>query len=147
MSIEKIINRKPVNKTTALVALAQTTELHQVDIIEAEWHRLSPFPLKKVPPATIDLTGLRVGRLTVVGLCDETRQGKKARWCVRCDCGSHERRTAKGMQSESSDRCQACEMQSKRVFIRFCERHGRKPTNAECDAMGIRRQESEVKHG
>lgn len=54
----------------------------------------------------IDLTGRRVGRLTVLGIAREfTRQ-----WVVRCDCGRYTTRTAKAIKNpgNTQDRCEHC---------------------------------------
>lgn len=37
-------------------------------------------------PAPIDLTGQRFGRLTVVGLDEDTRKSRKRYWFCECDC-------------------------------------------------------------
>lgn len=61
-------------------------------------HRNSPY--------FMDLTGRRVGRLTVYGL---TQNG--GRWACRCDCGAHTLRTAKAIKNPSNaavDRCEHC---------------------------------------
>lgn len=41
---------------------------------------------RKRQPRSEDLTGLRVGRLTVLGLTDQSRRAQKL-WRCRCDCG------------------------------------------------------------
>lgn len=38
-------------------------------------------------PALKDITGLRFGRLTVLGLYERGRRGRHIRWLCQCDCG------------------------------------------------------------
>jgi hypothetical protein len=58
-----------------------------------------------------DLTGLRRGSVTVIGLIQYIENGK-SRWCVRCDCGRHEPRHHykwfKGYRNEVPDYCSYC---------------------------------------
>lgn len=43
---------------------------------------------KPTPPGGKDMTGIRVGRLTVLGIADGRSKGGELRWRVRCDCGA-----------------------------------------------------------
>lgn len=53
-----------------------------------------------------NLKGVRFGRFTVVGLSRDV----KARWVVRCACGTYEMRTAKAIKNELNtvDCCEKC---------------------------------------
>lgn len=53
-----------------------------------------------------DLTGQRIGRLTVLGMSSQTPN----RWVCRCDCGRYTQRTAKAIKNpeNSQDRCSHC---------------------------------------
>lgn len=60
--------------------------------------RRAPTPVERAMPAFVDLTGLRSGRLTVLGIAiDVTVNG--TRWVVRCVCGSYELRRAKYLKA------------------------------------------------
>lgn len=43
----------------------------------------------------VDLTGVKVARLTVIGIAAEIVSGNGTNWVVRCVCGSYETRKAK----------------------------------------------------
>ena len=48
----------------------------------------------------VDLTGLKVGKLTVLGVADfpDRREKTPAAWVVRCVCGYYETRRAKTLR-------------------------------------------------
>lgn len=56
----------------------------------------APLPMKTVPPG-LNLTGLKVGRLTVIGLAAKNTSGGAA-WVVRCVCGYYETRKARTLR-------------------------------------------------
>jgi hypothetical protein len=51
-------------------------------------------PRERMSPTYIDLTGVVIGRLTVLGIAAASPQDKK-RWVVRCKCGGYEQRRSK----------------------------------------------------
>ena len=54
-----------------------------------------------------DLTGIRFGRMTVVGYSDIIPK----RWVCRCDCSAYELRSAKAIRNkENFDMCYECRM-------------------------------------
>lgn len=70
---------------------------------------LDPLPTRRVQegtPLEDDLTGRRVGRLTVVGPSSK----RPARWVVRCDCGVFSIRKARAIRNpeNTSDCCGTC---------------------------------------
>lgn len=71
--------------------------------------RTMPFPAGAKPEHNI--TGLKVGRLTVLGLAvEQPRQGSStgASWVVRCACGAYEHRKAKALKSPAYARRAMC---------------------------------------
>ncbi|KAA3527067.1 hypothetical protein DXT89_14130 [Agrobacterium vitis] len=50
-------------------------------------------------PAFVDLTGVKIGRLTVQGIAADVATGNGQNWAVRCVCGSYETRKAKYIKS------------------------------------------------
>lgn len=67
-----------------------------------------PFPTRRTPRGTIDLTGKKIGRLTVIGLSAT----KRGRWVARCVCGIYEMRSAKFLCSAGAKergRCMQCD--------------------------------------
>lgn len=78
-----------------------------------ETHRLEDVRNKGVStlcpqPLFRDLTGLKKGRLTVVGRCD-TVNGNGSKWLVRCTCGRYEVRRTKALRPVNpNDRCNEC---------------------------------------
>lgn len=70
---------------------------HNVHSAEPIPHR-APTAAERIMPAFVDLTGLKSGRLTVIGIAlDVTANG--TRWVVRCVCGSYELRRAKYLKA------------------------------------------------
>lgn len=107
----------PANRAAALDANAKGTEFRPAKEIIKEWDRRShaPFPTKRVPFG-VDLTGLKVGRLTVIGLADlDERKAKSAAWVVRCACGYYEIRRSKSLRSPAyaaRAMCSHCDYQT-----------------------------------
>jgi len=98
-------------KTTRLKPLHPSLyHSHIAPPIRSEWHA------KYHSQSTGDLTGIKFGRLTVVGMVKmeqtELSPDKKTggRWAVRCACGFYEMRTAKAVKNpkNSEDACQDC---------------------------------------
>ena len=103
---------KPANKTAALVmskGCEYNPDIKESSEIESK-NPIETRPLtdsEKDNPVFHDLTGLRKGRLTVVGIC---ATGKGGRWVVRCDCSMYAIRTRKSLQKKNNnvDRCKEC---------------------------------------
>lgn len=71
-----------------------STTVHSSDPIP---HR-APTAAELIMPEFVDLTGLKSGRLTVLGIAiDATANG--TRWVVRCVCGSYELRRTKYLKA------------------------------------------------
>lgn len=93
----------PFDGTAARVA----SKGERFDWQASDHHRHSDiaFPMRALTPSMranpefTDFTGMKAGRLTVLGLCVETGNGKKARWQVRCACGAHEVRSARYLRA------------------------------------------------
>ena len=68
--------------------------------------RSTPIPTRPVPFGVEDLTGTRMGRLTVLGLARDF----KKHWVVRCDCGTYTTRRRKSILNpgNGADRCEHC---------------------------------------
>ncbi len=116
----------PVDRTAALVTSRSKIAFDPTAHLPARYrHSDKPFPMRRVSGDLKrdpnNITGLRSGRLVVLGLLDQRsenrrkRKGKKGRrkmsqWVVRCDCGRYEVRSARAMRSTENkeDRCQAC---------------------------------------
>ncbi len=73
---------------------------------ELEERFVVPGRLRNVPPDMPNLTGLKVGRLTVVGL--SARLGVTPVWMCRCSCGYYVRRRTKALRNATSDACRLC---------------------------------------
>ncbi|MGQ3213796.1 MAG: hypothetical protein ACT6U0_20010 [Shinella sp.] len=55
----------------------------------------APTPQELGQPQFVDLKGVRIGRLTVLGIAAEVISKTGTNWVVRCVCGSYETRKAK----------------------------------------------------
>lgn len=82
------------------------------------YSELAPLPTRRVDAAILnngefkDYTGLRVGKLTVIGLSALTGSSS-ARWVVRCVCGIYEHRKTSRIKTMTPDdrsaQCQQCD--------------------------------------
>ena len=65
-----------------------------------------PFRIKTTPDRAQELTGVRFGRLTVLGFA----MFFKGMWCVRCDCGTYALRKSRAVTNpkNKNDRCEEC---------------------------------------
>jgi len=70
----------------------------------------APPPLRAIPPepSFTDITGLRLGRLTVLGLAAAGFDGKKTRWSCRCTCGKYSTHRGPALLAGNEDRCHDC---------------------------------------
>lgn len=60
--------------------------------------------------AFLELVGIKVGKLTVLGLSTE----RNSSWVVKCDCGKYTFRTARTIRKRNSDSaCDDCDRQNK----------------------------------
>lgn len=100
--MDRIFSSSPMNKTAALVTGKGEHYVSKKKIVTS--HHANPIPTRKAPQ--VDLTGLRVGRLTVKGLSRDTPK----RWVVRCDCGMFSLRTARAIRNPNNgtDCCEEC---------------------------------------
>ena len=97
----------PINKTAALVV---SNGIHFEPKIKPNPHdereTCPELRLRWTTQKTFNLTGLKCGWLTVIGLSAE----KKDRWVCRCVCGKYVFRTAKSLRREKVivDKCIHC---------------------------------------
>lgn len=94
----------PINKTAALVVANGT---HFEPKIKPNPHdERDVCPQIRAVTCSFDLTGLKCGWLTVIGLSEE----KKDRWVCRCVCGKYVFRTAKSLRrvKDIIDKCMHC---------------------------------------
>jgi ribosomal protein L37AE/L43A len=63
---------------------------------------------KPLARGQVDLSGLTIGRFTVIGYLGKF--GGEGKWLVRCACSSYERRSARAIRNPSNgdDACRAC---------------------------------------
>jgi len=69
------------------------------------------LPIKNIPSHVNDLTGIKKGRLTVIGLSASFSKdnGHGYRWVVRCSCGRYEiRRSRTILKGNQNDMCNIC---------------------------------------
>ena len=95
--------RRPADKTASLVTSKGVGYVSPKIVLSDESE--VPYQLKRVPLNTIDLTGVRCGRLVVCGIAS----GFKGRWSCRCDCGVYVLRSARACTNQANaDRCEQC---------------------------------------
>ena len=114
---EKLINSSPINKSASEVTSTGTSYDYPVKTSEEDQpfpHKLTPVPRgMSMSSDFTDLTGVRRGRLTVVGYFRRdggSERKTSARWSCRCDCGTYTLRKSKALKSEKNnrDRCKEC---------------------------------------
>ena len=110
-NLQEIFTRQPVNRTAARVI---STGVHYTPSTKG-CRNDSENPIHTRPASMrdraqkefTDLTGRRIGRLTVIGIAKTTA---KLQWVVRCDCGTYSIRNAKAIKNKQNtqDRCDHC---------------------------------------
>lgn len=107
---EKIAEARPIDSTARNV----TSRGIHFSFRTPDFHVRSDIPLPtRDEPKMLDehrcLIGKQFGRLTLIGLSDDIRKnGKNARWVVRCTCGFYEHRTLKFLTRETLDERRMC---------------------------------------
>lgn len=99
--------RRPVDGNAAGVLRGGYTFVPGKSLVSAD--SAVPLPTKSVPRGTPDLTGVRYGRMTVIGMSE--RGGRKgAKWVVRCLCGTYSLRKTYSVKNplNHDDMCAEC---------------------------------------
>lgn len=118
----------PVNATAGRV---MSSGEHHEYLTNSSVDSPLPLPLREIDsaisdcPGFKDLSGLRVGRLRVVGLSTTLR-----RWVCRCDCGIYTLRTPKALKNGSAAPCSQCYMLARAKRLDLIRRTG-KSVNSE----------------
>lgn len=77
---------------------------------ERQFTEIPPLRAHPPDPGFVDMTGRKIGRLTVVGYLGKGHKG--ALWLVRCACGAFERRVTRTLKRSAvdgrNDRCGEC---------------------------------------
>lgn len=98
-------HERPVNRLAARVVGA--ADSYEFKMSDGAVNSFLPLPTRPVSraeacqPCFTDLTGTKLGRLTVVGISAEVL----ARWVVRCTCGTYGLRTARAIKAAAPDAC------------------------------------------
>lgn len=105
-SFDRVLSSAALNKTAAVVT--GRGEHWEPKIKVNNLHLQAPPKMKSVPgdAGFVDLTGVKFGRFTVLGLM----ASDGGRWVVRCACGSYETRRRKAITNQNNkwDRCVEC---------------------------------------
>lgn len=97
---------RPINRTAGLVTARGSDTPPQIKKLNEV---CSPFPLATQPSdPQINLTGTRIGWLTVIGRYGGNKS--KARWVCRCNCGNYTLRSRRAILNleNRGDRCVIC---------------------------------------
>lgn len=106
---------RPVNATAARVVGSGPKGLESHKLIEQVCSAV-PLPTRRVPYFMPQLLGARRGKLTVVGLCAQSRKDG-AQWLCRCVCGYYVTRATKAIRNERND-CDSCDRCRQVAFLR-----------------------------
>ena len=109
-------NSIPINKTAARVISKGVNYVPPLKKVETIYFSKTPSPTTPfVGKPEHDLTGKKVGDLTVIGWIKSPNPNKNGKWLVRCACGWYEHRTGKSLKRSVFDHCRDCR---KREYIR-----------------------------
>lgn len=126
--MEEIARRNPINRTAARVVQPgpKGVDLNK-RASSTHGSHAAPWPVIPVPRHLADLSGMRVGSLTVVGL-SAIQSGhrsysrvKRARWVCRCVCGYYVLRSKDSIANTKND-LDACDRCLHRQFLQQRER-------------------------
>lgn len=118
---DRLATSTPVDKQTALSTSKGFVYEPDKTVTVREWD--APPKLKFPREKALDLTGVRFGRLTAIGM-DATKTMTKhtyPTWVCRCDCGRYTSRRAKSIKNPNNneDRCAQC------LHVKHLQRRGR----------------------
>ncbi len=98
-------HESPINKTAAIVTsvgYSYETKTIRSDCLFSE----NGLKTRPTPKGTVDLSGMRSGRFTVIGVSSDSA---KLKWVVRCSCGNFEVRSARCIKKNLDDQmCIKC---------------------------------------
>lgn len=107
---DRIAASTPINKTAATVTGKSGIHYEPAKkITQTHWD--APQPVFPIPSGTPYLTGMKCGRLTVIGYrAARGNNPKGALWLVRCACGQYEERRTKSLINTANvdDCCAIC---------------------------------------
>lgn len=104
-SIRTALERSAADATAGRVVSKGFQYVPDKNIPETKFHVDAQPPLRRPLRNAPDFTGIRYGRLRVLGL----HATLKKRWVVRCDCGRFENRWAKTIRNaHPEDSCDMC---------------------------------------
>lgn len=116
VDFDRMSTAAPINRTAVRVTTSKGVHWEpEKDLGTRRW--LAPPPMVAITKGVgVDLTGLRRGRLVVVGLVDNAAIGRSSRarggWVVRCTCGAYELRILSVLRDPSNraaDMCSHCD--------------------------------------
>lgn len=107
---DKVISSAPLNKDAAIARDGGGTSWEPEKKPHSAFIRShAPIPVKPRDRTwMVDLTGLKVGKLTVLGVADFPGRKQTAAWVVRCVCGYYETRKAKTLRCPTYAERAAC---------------------------------------
>lgn len=125
---DEILARAPLRQAAEQMRPAEAGE--KGPWLGSAYHSRSPLPTRPQVHPYPDFAGIRIDRLTVVGLVDEPAGKCSARWLVRCDCGLYETRRGAGLAGRMRTdraRCRRCDYLLHLQHQAHFDRHGRWP--------------------
>lgn len=124
--IDELHARKPMNREAGLIfAKGEVFEpdCKKIDSRDSELP-LAIIPKNELPiaPSFVDLTGVKFGRMTVIGRSRDVN----GKWVVKCQCGTYSIRTSKAIKNtkNSHDRCDECAYKVKMKERQYFKKYG-----------------------
>lgn len=104
--MDRILTSRPVNRQAAMVTARGIHWEPAKNLTPPGFVRLlAPPPMRPIPNGyrpEENITGLKVDRLTVIGLAENEPGKSGARWVVRCSCGAYEQRRWRFLVSDKA---------------------------------------------
>lgn len=162
-NVPTLANNQPINKTALRVILPGTNYVVDIPKLHKMWETMPPLRIDRKltkDPNFQDFTGIKFGRLTVMGLSKEyirsfmrrafdlgngkfqiehkqRNRGGFCKWIVRCNCGYYEERTTKQIKKACElDRCYVCHHLIKIKSKGYYLQNGIAPTKKQMKEMG-----------
>lgn len=111
-SWDRIVSSAPLNKDAALARDGRGENYEpNCRINPGSAHSDTPLPTIRFGGGGENLTNVKFGRMTVIGVAKDTRQNDRGRaWVVRCACGNYEHRRTKAIRNtaNANDCCTKC---------------------------------------
>ena len=119
-------SRDAIDKTAAMV-VGQGIRYNPLKNTNHKESKIQP-PIRNGKNGWFDLTGIKSGKLTIIGLSIDPSRSCGATWVARCSCGTYCYRKAKSINNiHNYDECSECYELSRMKAKEYCKLTGKYP--------------------